>query len=112
LILGVGNSDSVARVALFREVRESVITDEPIAVVCGAYPVHCVAEYAQNCSPCPLVFNALATVRLHFAVQLEPSDFVDDANRTIYDAMLRLHSAGDQSTSRCSSAKPAANATQ
>ena len=29
-----------------------------------------VGEYARNCSPRPLVFAVLATVRLHFAVQL------------------------------------------
>jgi replicative DNA helicase len=28
------------------------------------------------------------------AVALEPADFADEANRTIYAAMLRLHSAG------------------
>ena len=28
------------------------------------------------------------------AAALEPADFADEANRTIYEAMLRLHSAG------------------
>ena len=28
------------------------------------------------------------------AAALEPADFADEANRTIYAAMLRLHSAG------------------
>jgi replicative DNA helicase len=28
------------------------------------------------------------------AMALEPADFADEANRTIYEAMLRLHSAG------------------